>query len=81
MPFNYIEIIGGCFPGAEAHVPSGGDLYNYDDLVWITTPIDKATLEASDCAINPSAHEQSSVYVQGDVNLSLIHISEPTRPY
>lgn len=51
MPqYEYIRIIGDCFPDSEAVVPPGGDRFNYDDLIWNTTPIDKAVLEASECA-------------------------------
>jgi len=49
MP-NYLLILSGCFPGAEAY--TAGDPTVYEDLIWETTPIAKATLDASDCAIN-----------------------------
>jgi hypothetical protein len=46
MIYNYIEIIGECFPEAKAVVSVGGSLFVYEDVVWETTPIPKATLEA-----------------------------------
>lgn len=42
MP-NYIEIIGERFPGTQAY--TAGDPANYNDIVWITAPIAKATLD------------------------------------
>lgn len=47
MP-NYIEVLGGCFPDARAYC--AGDPTVYGDVVWETTPIAQATLDASDCA-------------------------------
>lgn len=44
--FNYIDIIGICFPAADANVPPGGDPTVYGDIVWNTAPIAQATLEA-----------------------------------
>lgn len=48
MAINYLEVIGRCFPGSEAY--TGGDPTNYNDLIWVTTPVSQATLDASQCA-------------------------------
>jgi len=48
MP-NYIEIIGRCFDSVEASVVQGGDPTIYTDIVWSSTPIPQATLDAGDC--------------------------------
>ena len=50
---NYLDILGGCFPSAEAYVPASGSQTNYDDLIWVTTPILQATLDVSPCASGP----------------------------
>lgn len=50
MAFNYIRILGDCFPGDEAYVPPGSDPFVYTDLVWATAPVSQAVLEASECA-------------------------------
>jgi hypothetical protein len=55
MP-NYLTVLANCFPGAEAY--TGGSPEVYDDLIWVTTPIPQATLDASDCAQNPGDYEQ-----------------------
>lgn len=49
MP-DYLLVLSECFPGAEAY--TAGDPTVYGDLIWETTPILQATLDASDCAIN-----------------------------
>ena len=46
---DYIRVLGGCFPSAEAYVPPGGDSTVYGDLVWVTAPILQADLDASPC--------------------------------
>ena len=45
MP-NYIEIVGCFYTNAEAYVPEGNDPTVYADLVWTTTPIPQAELDA-----------------------------------
>ena len=52
MAFNYINIVGDCFPNTQAYVPAGKDPFVYTDLVWVTTQVAQATLEASSCANN-----------------------------
>ena len=51
MANNYLEIIGDCFPFSQAYVPGDKDPTIYADLVWITTPLTQAALDASDCAV------------------------------
>lgn len=66
MP-NYLTILATCFPGAEAY--TGGDPTAYNDLIWVTTPIAQAVLDASDCAagtpIDIGAGTLSEVYEAG----------------
>lgn len=52
---NYIEVLGNCFPEAQAYIKGAKDPSVYENLTWITTPIPKATLDASPCAVNPLA--------------------------
>jgi len=40
---NYLEVIGICYPSANAYTKN--DPTNYNDIVWVTTPISKATLD------------------------------------
>lgn len=50
MP-DYLKIIGNCFPDAEAYIKgSNKSPENYNDITWITTPIDQSVLDASPCA-------------------------------
>ena len=47
MP-NYLKIIADCFPGTQAY--TDGDPLVYNDIVWISSPIEQSVLDASDCA-------------------------------
>ena len=49
---DYIEIISNCFPDAEVYVLDNLDPSVYANVQWITTPIDQATLDASECAVS-----------------------------
>lgn len=49
MP-NYMEIIGECYP--DAHAESRGDPTVYNSIVWKTTQISQAELDAADCTNN-----------------------------
>jgi hypothetical protein len=48
MATNYLTVLAKCFPGAEAW--TAGNPTIYEDLIWVTPPIDKATLDSTDCA-------------------------------
>lgn len=62
MP-NYLMVLAECFPGVEAY--TAGDPTVYEELVWVSTPIDKATLDASLCANQNVSY--GSVEVQGNL--------------
>lgn len=42
---NYIKLIGDYYPSTNAYLPENGDPTNYDDIVWVSAPIPKATLD------------------------------------
>lgn len=67
MAYNYIEIIGDCFPNSEAVVGVGKNPEIYSDLTWITTPISQAVLEASNCANATSTVDSAGEPVEGDI--------------
>lgn len=57
---NYLEILSGCFPDAQAYV-KGGDPEVYSDIVWITPQISQAELDASECATSSQTFSGSDV--------------------
>jgi len=65
MAFNYIQIIGDCFPASEAVILPGKNPTIYTDLTWISAPISQATLEASDCAVNSNNNSADSLNFVG----------------
>lgn len=65
MP-NYLLVIEECFPGSEAY--TAGDPTNYNDIIWKTASIAKATLDASSCAINgPSEQVTPAALINGNI--------------
>lgn len=69
---NYIDVLGKCFPEAQAYISGGKDPSVYENLTWITTPIPKETLDTSPCGINPlapvdinTAHPEYPIYAAG----------------
>ena len=60
MP-NYLEVISNCFPDAEIVIASGLDEAVYSNIQWISTPIDQATLDASECALSPAGFSANDV--------------------
>ena len=60
MP-NYLEVVANCFPDAEIVLRQGKDPTVYGDIEWITTPIDQATLDASDCVVSPTLYNANEV--------------------
>jgi len=43
---NYLEKLSNCYPTSEAYVVGNDDPNVYTNLVWLTTPIPQATLDA-----------------------------------
>jgi hypothetical protein len=66
MP-NYINIIGSCFPGAEAYVSHSGNPEVYTDINWVSASIPKNVLD--NAAANNCQESQES--------LELINVSNP----
>lgn len=63
MP-NYIDIIGEFFSGSEAIVPTGNDPTVYGDIVWVTTPIAQATLDARAGDVGTTSSEHAYAYTE-----------------
>lgn len=73
MPqYDYIQIIGDCFPDSQAYTNENGNPHNYEDIIWVTSQIDKATLEASECAAGIT---QGNTLVKDDLVTKLYEIS------
>lgn len=66
MAYNYLQIVGDCFPASEVIVATGKNPEIYTDLTWITTPIDQATLEASNCASSTATVNSLGDPISGD---------------
>ncbi len=73
MP-NYLEVIGGCFSGAEAYLPSGGDPTVYGDLVWVTAPVSQVDLDASPCANNDLRTKAGNTEIVGVLDNTLFQL-------
>jgi len=46
---NYIDVLTRCYPDAQVYVLATGDPTVYDDLIWISAPINKTTIDAAEC--------------------------------
>lgn len=59
MP-NYLEILSDCYPDAQAYVIGNDDPTVYTNLLWLSTQISQATLDASICNIQSNDIVSSS---------------------
>ena len=76
MP-NYIEIIGEFYPSAEVYLNMpGGDPTNYSDVIWITTTISQADLDAHAANVGTSSEEMLQGPIAGIQNNELLRFSD-----
>jgi len=45
MATNYINLIGTYYPDSSATIQSGGVATNYNDIIWLSTPIPQEDLD------------------------------------
>lgn len=65
---NYIEILGSCFPNAQAYIIGNKDPSDYNSLQWVTPPIPQSVLDASPCAGGILAQGNVIQFTYGDTN-------------